>query len=64
MEICSRTHKASQELIRNGRLPRLDELGKNLVTKESVNAVQDNTQGDNSQETFVSTDLIDQHLLQ
>jgi hypothetical protein len=33
MGIYSRTHKASQELIRNGCLPRLDELGKNLVMK-------------------------------
>jgi hypothetical protein len=43
MEICSRTHKVAQELIRNGHLPILDELGKNLVTEELVNAVQDNT---------------------
>jgi hypothetical protein len=67
MEICSRTHKDSQELIRNGHLPRLDELGKNLVTKELVNAVQDNTSRRRQiveATTFVSTDLIDQHLLQ
>jgi hypothetical protein len=43
MEICSRIHKVAQELIRNGHLPRLDELGKNLVAEEMVNAVQDNT---------------------
>jgi hypothetical protein len=40
MEINSRTHKFSQELIRNGHLPILYELGKNLVMKELVNAVQ------------------------
>jgi hypothetical protein len=39
MEICSKTHKASQGLIRNGCLPRLYELGKNLVIKELVNAI-------------------------
>jgi hypothetical protein len=67
MVICSRTHKASQELIRNGHLPILDELGKNLVTEELVNAVQDNMSRRRQiveATTFVSTDLIDQHLLQ
>jgi hypothetical protein len=43
MEICSRIHKVAQELIKNGRLPRLDELGKNLVVEEMVNAVQEST---------------------
>jgi hypothetical protein len=54
-------------LIRNGHLPRLDELGKNLVTEELVNAIQDNTSRRRQiveATTFVSTDLIDQHLLQ
>jgi hypothetical protein len=37
--IFSRTHKVSQELIRHGRLPMLDELGKNLVMEELVNVV-------------------------
>jgi hypothetical protein len=67
MEICSRIHKDSQELIRNGRLPRLDELGKNLVVEEMVNVVQDNTNRRKQiaeATTFVSTNLIDQHLLQ
>jgi hypothetical protein len=67
MGICSRTHKASQELIRNGHLPRLDELGKNLVMEELVNAVQESTSRRRQiveASTFVSTDLIDQHLLQ
>lgn len=67
MAICSRTHKVAQELIRNGCLPRLNELGKNLVTEELVNAVQDNTNQRKQiveAATFVSTNLIDQHLLQ
>jgi hypothetical protein len=67
MEICSRIHKVAQELIRNGHLPRLDELGKNLVAEEMVNAVQDNTNRRKQiveATTFISTDLIDQHLLQ
>jgi hypothetical protein len=66
MEICSRIHKASQELIKNGRLPRLDELGKNPVSEELVNAVHDNTNHRKEvveATTFVSTCLIDQHLL-
>jgi hypothetical protein len=33
MEICSRIHKAAHKLIRNGQLPRLDKLGKNLVAE-------------------------------
>jgi hypothetical protein len=40
MGIFSRTHKDDQELIRHGWLPMLDELGKNLVMEELVNAVQ------------------------
>jgi hypothetical protein len=67
MGICSRTHKAAQELIRHGRLPRLDELGKNLVMEELVNVVQESTSRRRQiveASTFVSTDLIDQHLLQ
>jgi hypothetical protein len=58
MAICSRTHKVAQELIRNGCLPRLNELGKNLVTEELVNAVQDNTNQTKQiveAATFVST---------
>jgi hypothetical protein len=67
MEICLRIHKFSKELIRNGRLPRLDELGKNLVIKELFNAVHDSTNHRKEvveAATFVSTDLIHQHLLQ
>jgi hypothetical protein len=67
MEICSRIHKVAQELIRNSRLPRLDELGKNLVIEELVNAVHDSTNQRKEvveETTFVSTYLIDQHLLQ
>jgi hypothetical protein len=67
MGIFSRTHKASQELIRHGRLPMLDELGKNLVMEELVNAVQESTSRRRQiveTSTFVSTDLIDQHLIQ
>jgi hypothetical protein len=43
MEICSRIHKVAQELIRSSQLPRLDEFGKNLVTKELVEKMHDNT---------------------
>jgi len=39
IEIFSRNHKVAQELIRYGRLPMLDKLGKNLVMEELVNAV-------------------------
>jgi hypothetical protein len=54
-------------LIKNNRLPRLDELRENLVTKELVEKVHENT---NQRKTLVeaastiSIDLIDQHLLQ
>ena len=41
MEICSKIHKVVQELIKNNGLPRLDELGKNLVTEELVDKVHD-----------------------
>jgi hypothetical protein len=67
MEICSRIHKVAQELIKNGCLSRLDKLGKNVVAKEIVNVVQENTNPRKhivEEATFVSTDLIDQHLLQ
>jgi hypothetical protein len=67
MGICSRTHKAAQELIRNGLLPRLDELGNNLVMEDLVNSVQESRSRRRQiveASTFVSTDLIDQHLLQ
>jgi hypothetical protein len=67
MEICSRINKVAQQLIRNSRLPRLYELGNNLVVEEMVNAVQDNTNRRKQiveTTTFVSTDLIDQPLLQ
>jgi hypothetical protein len=66
MAICTRTHKDAIELIRNGCLPRLKELGKNLVTEGLVNAVQDNMSQRRQiieATTFVSTDLIYQHLL-
>jgi len=43
MVIYPRTHKVSQQMIRNGILPRLDELWNNLVTKELVNVVQEIT---------------------
>jgi hypothetical protein len=65
--IFSRTHKVAQELIRHGRLPMLDELGKNLVMEELVNAVQESTSWRRQvveTSTFISTDLIDQHLIQ
>jgi hypothetical protein len=39
MEIYSRIHKVAQELIKNSRLPRLDELGKNLVVEKKLNVV-------------------------
>jgi hypothetical protein len=67
MEICSRTHKVSQELIRNGCLPRLEELGNNLFMEELVNMVQESTIRRRKiveASTCVSIDLIDQHLLQ
>ena len=67
MEICSRTNKDSHELIRNACLPILDELGNNLVTKELVNAVQDNTSRRKQIVkviTFVSTNLIHHNQLQ
>jgi hypothetical protein len=67
MEICSRIHKVVQELIKSSRLPRLDELGKNLVTEELVDKVHDNTNQRKAvveATTTISTDLIDQHLLQ
>jgi hypothetical protein len=67
MEIFSRTHKSSQEFIRHGLLPSLDELGKNLVMEELVNVVQESTSKIRQiveTSTFVSTDLIDQHFLQ
>jgi hypothetical protein len=65
--IFSRTHKASQELIRHGRLPMLDRLGKNLVMEELVNVVWEITSWRRQvveTSNFVSTDLIDQHLIQ
>ena len=44
----------------------LDELGKNLVMEELVNVVQESTSRRQVVETstFLSTDLIDQHLIQ
>jgi hypothetical protein len=43
IKICSRIHKETHELIKNGHLPVLDDLGKSLVAKEMVNGVENNT---------------------
>jgi hypothetical protein len=43
MEICSKSHKDAQELIRGCQLPPLAELGKNLVMEELIDKIQDNT---------------------
>jgi hypothetical protein len=59
--------KQAQELIKSSRLPKLDELGKNLVSEELVEKVHNNTNQRREvveATTTVSTDLIDQHLLQ
>jgi 2C-methyl-D-erythritol 2,4-cyclodiphosphate synthase len=67
MVVCSRIHKATQELIKNSRFPKLDELGKNLVSEELVDKVHNNTNQRREvveATTTISTDLIDQHLLQ
>jgi hypothetical protein len=67
MEVCSKLHKVTQELIKGFRLPQLDELGKNMVMEELVDKVQDNTNHRRSvieTTTTITTDLIEQHLLQ
>jgi hypothetical protein len=67
LEICSRIHKVAQELIKSNKLPKLDELGKNIVTEELVDKVHDNTNQRREvveATTTITTDLIDQHLLQ
>jgi hypothetical protein len=67
MVVCSRIHNATQELIKSSRFPNLDELGKNLVSKELVDKVHNNTNQRMEiaeAATTISTDLIYQHLLQ
>jgi len=67
MDVCSRIYKATKKLIRNSRLQKLDKFGKNLVSEELVDKVQNNTsQGRTVAEaaTTVCTNLIYQHLLQ
>jgi hypothetical protein len=41
--ICLCIHKVAQELLKLCRLPQLEEIGKNLIMKELVNKVHDNT---------------------
>jgi glucose-6-phosphate-specific signal transduction histidine kinase len=67
LEICSRIHNATHELLKRSKLPKLDELGKNIVTKELVEKVHDNTNQRREvveATTTITIDLIDQHLLQ
>jgi hypothetical protein len=67
IEICSRIHKAAQELLKLCRLPQLEELGKNIIMEELVDKVQDNTshrRGVTEVATTVTMDLIEQHLIQ
>jgi hypothetical protein len=54
-------------LIKNSRFPKLDELGKNLVSEELVDKVHNNTSQRRAvveAATTISTNLIDQHMLQ
>ena len=67
MTICSRIHKVVQELIKSCRVPKLDELGKNLVTKELLDKVHDNENQRREvveANTTITTYVIDEHLIQ
>jgi len=66
MAVCSKLHKSTQELIEGSWLPQLDELCKNMVTKELVDKVHDNSNSRRSiveAITTITTDLIEKHLL-
>jgi hypothetical protein len=67
MTICSRRHKASQELLKLCRLLQLEELGKNIKMEELVDKVQDSMsrrRGVTEAATTVTMDLIEHHLIQ